>query len=342
MVKPVAQKTRLSCTSVMSRCEYVKPFSSRSWRSWLLLALESILSRIKLDSMITYTCPIGLLLPAGPAEIVEITVQIPQNTSLSMPKIPCKHKHTQCALAPIWSNWYGRIHSRHSMATLAMSLLPSPCRIPESSSLLAPTVYAMDHHCRHPEETVFQKPQRHWRFSGSENSFIRLLGFRPWCVAMTWGGSAVLGFSSKVRIGYYSMHSICLILWFQEGTHQAASFGDVPNDQGTERSSFCSAFVSADETTLRKSLTNVCRLWQRDLSFLSSFRVIAPRATAASPENVWMHHRNICWECWMYVLVDSNLSFFSRLVDILMEKTVARMAYLLFALQWTSTGVPLA
>lgn len=162
--------------------------------------------------MITYTCPIGLLLPAGPAEIVEITVQIPQNTSLSMPKIPSKHKHTQCALAPIWSNWYdGRIHSRHSMATLAMSLLTSPCRIPESPSLgsrscysevrkvrkytdpissllspLAPTVYAMDHNCRLPEETVFQKPQRHWRFSGS-GTFIRFFEFRPWCVAMTWG-----------------------------------------------------------------------------------------------------------------------------------------------------------
>ena len=200
-------------------------------------------------------------------------------------------------------------------------------RISPLSPLLAPTVYAMDHNCRLPEETVFQKPQRHWRFSGS-GTFIRLLGFRPWCVAMT-GGNAVLGFSSKVRIGYYSMHSICLILWFQERTHQAASSGAVPNDHDTERSSFCSAFASADETTLGKSLTNVCRLWQRDLSFLSSFRVIAPQATAASPENVWMHHRNICWECWMYALVDSNLSFFSRLVDILMKKTVARMAYLL-------------
>lgn len=125
------------------------------------------------------------------------------------------------------------------------------------------------------------------------------------------------------------MHSICLVLWFQEHTHQAASSGDVPNDHNTERSSFCSAFVSADETTLGKSLTKVCRLWQRDLSFLSSFRVIAPQATAASPENVWMHHRNICWECWMHVLVDSNLSFLSRLVDILMKKTLARMAYLL-------------
>ena len=122
----------------------------------------------------------------------------------------------------------------------------------------------------------------------------------------------MLGFWCKVRIGY-SMHPICLILWFQERTHQAASSGAVPNDHGTERCSFCSAFACADETTLGNTLTNVCRLWQRDLSFVSSFWVIAPQATAASPEwlvKVWMHHRNICWECWMYALVEAIWSSF--------------------------------
>ena len=77
------------------------------------------------------------------------------------------------------------------------------------------------------------------------------------------------------------MHSIWLILWFQERSHQAASSGAVPNDHDTERSSFCSAFVSADETTLGKSLTNVCR----SLPFMaagSQLSVIVPGNSASS------------------------------------------------------------
>jgi len=99
--------------------------------------------------------------------------------------------------------------------------------------------------------------------------------------------SAGLLVQSKDRLLLNAFHLLGSLI---PGTYPSSSFicssGDVPNDQGTERSSFCSALVSADETTLGKSLTNVCRLFQRDLSFLSSFGVIAPQATAASPENV--------------------------------------------------------
>ena len=56
-----------------------------------------------------------------------LELQIPESTSLSMPKISSKHKHTQCALAPIWS-WYGRIQ----VPAVAWRLWPCLCSRVES------------------------------------------------------------------------------------------------------------------------------------------------------------------------------------------------------------------